>query len=116
MATTVHDLVCIHIDNKPAFFARVEEIAADVKPGWWQVRLLILTHPLQIFTWILEEAQICGAPFTMGGTPVVLEKIVSPALFPAEESSSAALQPSGQDVSKKVSAKVVSLADRKKEK
>lgn len=116
MPTTIHDLVSIHIDNKPAFFARVEEIVADSKPGWWQVRLLILTHPLQIFTWILEEAQINGAPFTMGGTPVVLEKIVSPALPLADESNSAESHTSGPDSPKKVGAKVVSLVDRKKEK
>ncbi len=78
MSTNCSDLVLVHIDSKPAFYARIEEIAADVKPGWWQVKLLVLTNPCQIYTWILEEGQINGAQFTMGGTPVMLEKVISP--------------------------------------
>jgi hypothetical protein len=34
--------------------------------------------PLQVYTWILDESQVNGAPFTMGGTPIMLEKVVSP--------------------------------------
>jgi len=67
------DLVLVHVDNKPGFYARVEEIAPDVKPGWWQVKLLVLTFPLQVFTWILDDNQIEGEPFTMGGTPLQME-------------------------------------------
>ncbi len=78
MSTTCNDLVLVYIDGKPAFYARIEDISADVKPGWWQVKLLVLTHPCQIYTWILEESQINGAQFTMGGTPVMLEKVISP--------------------------------------
>ena len=77
MATT-NDVVLIHVDNKPGFYARIEEINPDVKPGWWQVRLLVFTFPLQVFTWILDEFQIEGADFTMGGTPIKLEPVVSP--------------------------------------
>lgn len=94
MATAIHDLVLVHVDNRPGFFARIEEISPDVKPGWWQVKLLVLTMPLQVYTWILDESQIEGAPYTMGGTPVRLEKIISPvqtgggpASAPAESSS-----------------------------
>lgn len=75
---TLHDLVLIHVDNKPGFYARIEEITPDVKPGWWQVRLLILTFPLQVFTWILDEFQLEGADFTMGGTPIRMDPVVSP--------------------------------------
>lgn len=114
MTTTINDLVSVNIDNRPAFFARIEEISPDVKPGWWQVKLLVLTHPLQVFTWILEESQINGAPFTMGGTPVVLEKVVSPAKGAVED---VAPEQSGSGSgSRKETAKVVSLKDRKKEK
>lgn len=63
---TIHDLVLIHVDNKPGFYARVEEILPDVKPGWWQVKLLVLTFPMQVFTWILDDLQIEGTDFTMG--------------------------------------------------
>jgi hypothetical protein len=77
MATT-NDIVLIHVENKPGFYARIEDIVPDVKPGWWQVKLLVLTFPLQVFTWILDEFQLEGAPFTMGGTPLRLEDVVSP--------------------------------------
>jgi hypothetical protein len=116
MVTTIHDLVSVHIENKPAFFARIEDIVPDVKPGWWKVSLLVLTNPLQVFTWILEESQINGAPFTMGGTPIMLEKVVSPlaqeniGLSSPEEKGNAPLKDN------KEPSKVVSLADRKKEK
>src|SRR3954465_9132301 len=75
---TIHDLVLAHIDNKPAFYARIEDITPDVKPGWWKVKLLVLTVPLQIYTWILDDSQVNGAPFPRAETPIMLEKVVSP--------------------------------------
>jgi hypothetical protein len=106
----VNDLVLVHIDNKPGFYARLEDIAPDVKPGWWKVKLLVLTIPVQIYTWILDESQINGAPFTMGGTPVLLEKVVSPEQAVAGQQQ----EPEKKEVEKKGGAKVVSLMDRKK--
>ncbi len=112
---TVNDLVLVHIDNKPGFYARIEDIVPDVKPGWWQVRLLVLTVPLQVFTWILDESQLNGAPYTMGGTPVRLDKVVAPA---TPEQETAPAKPGPALVEKAVKqgggAKVVSLAERKK--
>lgn len=108
---TINDLVLVHVDEKPGFYARVEEIAPDVKPGWWQVKLLVLTFPLQVFTWILDDSQIEGAPFTMGGTPIQLEKLVSPLEQEAEE------QPHPPEPAQAPAAgdrKVVSLAERRK--
>lgn len=116
MITTIYDLVSIHIENKPAFFARIEDIVPDVKPGWWKVSLLVLTNPLQIFTWILEEGQINGAPFTMGGTPIMLEKVVSPLEQEDTELSSPVEKDTIPETDKKEPSKVVSLVDRKKEK
>lgn len=116
MATTIHDLVSIHIENQPAFFARIEDIVPDKKPGWWKVSLLVLTNPLQIFTWILEESQINGAPFTMGGTPIMLEKVVSPLGQVSGSLTESVVKDTVEVPGKKESAKVVSLADRKKEK
>ncbi len=78
MATEMNDLVLVHVDDKPGFFARIEDISPDFKPGWWQVKLLVLTTPLQVYTWILDEGQIDGVPYTMGGTPIRLEKIICP--------------------------------------
>jgi hypothetical protein len=106
----INELVLVHIDHKPGFYARVEDITPDVKPGWWQVKLLALSFPLQVFTWILDTSQVEGAPFTMGGTPVRLEKVVPPVESPAPPQEAPAKK------EKKEGAKVVSLAERKKEK
>jgi len=114
MPTALHDLVCVHIENKPAFFARIEDIAPDRKPGWWQVKLLVLTHPIQVFTWILDESQINGSPFTMGGTPVFLEKVVSP--VHCEEGNSRPEREGEFNGGGKKAGKIVSLFDRKKDK
>ncbi|MGB4598562.1 MAG: hypothetical protein WBI04_01140 [Trichlorobacter sp.] len=109
------DLVLVHVDNKPGFYARVEEIAPDVKPGWWQVKLLVLTFPLQVFTWILDDNQIEGESFTMGGTPLQMEKLISP----LEQERRQLPVDTGADVKPKPKAavsgpKVVSLAERRK--
>lgn len=109
MATGINDLVLVHIDKKPAFYARIEQISPDVKPGWWQVKFLVLTLPLQVYTWILEDAQINGTPFTMGGTPVVMEKVVTP----VGEKAATPLQE--RDNTKQVGAKVISILGRTKE-
>ena len=72
------DLVLIYIRGKPAFFARIEQISEDVKPGWFQVKLFVLQIPLVVVTWILREAYINGEEFTMGGHPVTLARVVCP--------------------------------------
>ena len=110
MATGIQDLVLVHVDNRPGFFARIEDISPDIKAGWWQIKLLVLTMPIQVYTWILDESQIDGAPYTMGGTPIRLEKVISPVI--ADEAPPVS-------VSKKSSyegggGKVVSLFGRKK--
>ncbi len=73
-----NDLVVIHVETKPGFFARVEEILPDRKPGWWQVRLLPLSLDnldFQTIVWILDDGQIHGEEFTMQSIPMRLEKI-----------------------------------------
>jgi hypothetical protein len=112
----INDLVLVHIDNKPGFYARIEEIFPDMKPGWWQVKLLALAFPLQVFTWILDSSQIDGAPYTMGGTPVRLEPVISPVERQEEMVTTAAAQAVPENKAKKGGAKVVSMADRKKKK
>jgi len=76
------DLILVHIENKPSFFARVEKIIPDIKKGWWRVELLILQIPLVVATWILDNEQIRGADFTMSGTPIRIEKVIAPSLPP----------------------------------
>jgi len=78
------DLALVHVENKPAFFTRIEDIEPDRKRGWWQVKLLVLNLPLKVVTWILDNDQIHGGDFTMGGVPVRLEKIIVPSEPPAE--------------------------------
>jgi hypothetical protein len=72
---TINDLVLVHLDRKPSFFARINDITPDVKRGWYQVELLVLALPPQTLVWILEETHIQGEEFTMGGRPVRLELI-----------------------------------------
>ena len=69
---TVNDLVLVHLDHQPAFYARINEIAPDVKRGWHQVELYILTLPPQTVNWILDNHHLQGEEFTMGGRPVQL--------------------------------------------
>lgn len=114
---TINDIVLVHVDNKPGFYARIEDISPDVKPGWWQVRLLVLTFPLQVFTWILDEFQLEYAPFTMGGTPIRLEPVVSP--MEEERQQQEQVEQQEKEERKRAlkengSPKVVSLADRRK--
>ncbi|MCE5243839.1 MAG: hypothetical protein LLF99_11640 [Desulfobacteraceae bacterium] len=120
------DLVLVHMEKTPAFFARIESITADVKPDWYHVKMLVLQVPLLTITWILREAYINGDEFTMGGRPVRLEKVVSPE--EAEPSSPPVDQTEGKgeeepEIESKTPApesevpekrKVVSLADRRK--
>ncbi|NOY43885.1 MAG: hypothetical protein GXP50_00310 [Deltaproteobacteria bacterium] len=78
------DVILVHVEDKPAFFGRVEEILPDVKVGWRRIRFTVLTVPLQEMTWILEPSQIDGEPFTMGGTPIRIERLPEPAAFREE--------------------------------
>lgn len=77
--TLENDIVLIYFDNKPLVYARVEAVTADHKKGWYLVGLLILGIPLQVVHWLLKEAYINGAEFTMDGKTMRLEKVVCPA-------------------------------------
>jgi hypothetical protein len=76
--TLENDIVLIYFENKPLVYARVEAITADHKKGWYLVKLLILGIPLQVVHWLLREAYIDGAEFTMDGKTMRLEKVVCP--------------------------------------
>lgn len=115
------DLVLVYMEGNPAFFARIELIRQDLKPGWYQVKLLILQIPLVVATWILRRAYIDGDEFTMGGRPVRVVKVVSPEeVEEAVESKSREStevpepEPARDSSSSRGSGKVVSLADRRK--
>jgi hypothetical protein len=110
--TAVKDLVLIYYEDKPLCFARIEAIEPDHKPGWYHVSLLLLQVPVQAVTWILRDAYIDGAEFTMNGKRMRLEKVVGPrkpaAAVPRDETQTPAKDPNG--------AKVISFADIKKDK
>ncbi|MCI0513769.1 hypothetical protein L0128_11190 [candidate division KSB1 bacterium] len=90
-----NDLILVHLQKQPAFFARVENIAPDFKPKWWQVTLLVLQLPLKVITWIIDDHQIRGEEFTMGGIPVQLERVIAPPeAMPAAARDT--VQPSGK--------------------
>jgi len=78
LETQPGDIVLVYHKKDPAAYARVEEILADMKPGWWQIRLLFLHPPAQEATWILREEYIDGGEFTMGGELMRLERLAPP--------------------------------------
>ncbi|MBI5017622.1 MAG: hypothetical protein HZB55_19300 [Deltaproteobacteria bacterium] len=88
------DVILVHIDGKPAFYGRVEEILFDAKKGWRRFRFQVLTLPPQEMVWTLEPVQIDGEPFTMGGTPVQIERLADP--VPAEAPADPAPRPPGK--------------------
>ena len=69
------EIVLIYYQDQPATYARIESIDPDIKKGWYQITLLLLSIPTQTVTWILRESYIDGEPFTMGGMPVRLEEV-----------------------------------------
>jgi hypothetical protein len=71
----VGDIILVYYQDKPTTYARIEAIESDVKKGWYQVTLLLLTFPAQTVTWILREEYINGDPFTMGGQSMRLGEI-----------------------------------------
>jgi len=114
-----NDVVLIYFEDNPVAFARIEDISADIKADWYHVKLLMLQLPLQTVTWILKDIYINGEEFTMGGKRMRLEKIVAPDEkddeIENEKQQETDTKPK-QIIKKesKKSAKVVSLADRRK--
>lgn len=109
-----NDIVLIYFEDKPLVFARIEDIHPDVKPDWFQVKLLLLQLPLQPVTWILRTAYIHGDEFTMNGKRMRLERVENPEPTEADDSvSSDAEAQDGKDDAGG-DAKVISLTDRKK--
>lgn len=108
---TINDLVLIYFEGKPLIFARIEDIAADKKSNWYHVKLLMLQVPLQTVSWILKDTYINGKEFTMGGRKMRLEKVESPKSPQQDMPGADADETSG----KKPQAKIISLADLKKQ-
>jgi hypothetical protein len=79
----IGDVVAIYIDNKPSVYARIEGIEHDIKPRWYQVRLLFLGFPPQEMTWILKEEYLEGSLFTMKDIPMQIMPIEKPRSYKA---------------------------------
>ncbi|HPX51545.1 MAG TPA: hypothetical protein PLR49_14030 [Deltaproteobacteria bacterium] len=75
---SIGDVIAVYIDDKPSVYARVESIIPDIKPHWFQVRLLFLSFPPQETTWILREEYLEGSPFTMKDIPVRIMALGKP--------------------------------------
>lgn len=75
---TTGDVFLCYLDGNPAFYARVNEVAYDVKPGWYEFMFSQLAMPMQHIAWKLQGNQINGDPFTMGGKPVQIQKVNFP--------------------------------------
>jgi hypothetical protein len=99
--TGLQDLVLVYLENQPVFFARIEDIIPDVKPGWVRMNFLILQVPVSLGEWILLPEYIQGEEFTMGGKKVRIEKVEVPRQDPAPTSP-------------KENGKIVSLKDRRR--
>jgi len=108
---TIGDVVLIYCEEEPAFFARIEDITADQKRNWYQVRLLVLQVPLTETTWTLRDEYIDGVAFTMNGRRIRIEKVT------VDERPEQESLPSDSDLDKKdtpVDDKVISIFDRKR--
>lgn len=69
------EVILIYYEDQPAVFARIEAIEFDIKKDWYRITLLLLTIPSQTVMWILREAYIDGAPFTMNGRTMRIETV-----------------------------------------
>ena len=69
------EVILIYYEDQPAVFARIEAIEFDIKKDWYRITLLLLTIPSQTVMWILREAYIDGAPFTMNGRNMRMETV-----------------------------------------
>ena len=98
--TGLKDLVLMYLEDKPLFFARIEDITKDVKPGWVRLKFLILQVPLSLGEWILLPEYIQGEEFTMGGQKIRIKKVENP--FETQE-----------PVPPKPEGKIISLSDRR---
>jgi hypothetical protein len=108
---TIGDIVLAYEEEKPVFFARIEEIWADKKPDWYHVKLLVLQVPVVEAVWILREEYINGETFTMNGVRLRLEKVMGAS--GQKEESLGSQKEAGEEAGLRDN-KVISLFERKK--
>jgi hypothetical protein len=76
--TDIGDVILVYIEDKPAFFGRVEDMISDRKPGWLRLKFLILQVPPTLGEWILRPEYVQGNEFSMGGRKIRIEKVDAP--------------------------------------
>ena len=96
------EVILIYYEDQPAVFARIEAIEFDVKKDWYRITLLLLTIPSQTVMWILREAYIDGAPFTMNGRNMRMETVESVSSERASEGASEPVKRNDPDKKGKV--------------
>lgn len=60
------DVVLAFVNNFPHFWARINYISPDQKPGWYIVNFTQLGMPVVDGQWLLDENHLAGEEFTMG--------------------------------------------------
>ena len=112
------DIVLIYYMGKPSVYARIEAIEPDIKDGWYQVELLILSIPAQTVRWILKEEYIDGGTFTMGGVPLRLGdvEVASPLTLSEQKSNQNVREDKKKNTKKKGEIKVIDFCRHKKDK
>jgi len=102
--TGIGDIVAVYIDDKPSAYARIEDITRDIKPHWYQVRLLFLGFPAQETTWILRKEYLEGSSFTMKDLPMKIVPLAKPGLYAQK----------GSEKPGSISAEVISMENMRK--
>ena len=74
---SVGQVIIVYVDDEPGFFARVERVQPDRKKGWWQATFLMLAIPLKTTSWVLDDEQMRGQPFTMNGVAMQIKLVES---------------------------------------
>ena len=71
----------------------------------------MLTIPVNVTTWTIDDEQIRGAGFTMGGTPIRIEKVEVPEEIAPRVEKEESVKSKGKEIKQ---ARVLSLNKKKK--
>ena len=89
--TKIGDIILIKVgkDKQHGFYARVNDLIADYKKGWWKLKFspLVQTPDFKMIEleWKLDEDQIRGEEFTVDQVPHQIfgvEFLDSPDIYP----------------------------------
>ncbi|RPI03330.1 MAG: hypothetical protein EHM72_01750 [Calditrichaeota bacterium] len=93
----VGEVIIIYVEDEPGFFARIEHIEPDRKKNWWQLNFLVLAIPLKTMSWILDDEQMRGQPFTMNGVSLQIKRVQAPEEEKPIEPSAKSKTPPGEN-------------------